>query len=264
MPTEDERAAAPHHLVDFVDPHRIYSAADFGRDARAVAAEVRARGRIPFLVGGSGLYLRAAEEGLFEGPSADPDVRAELARFAEAEGDGALHARLAAVDPETAGRLAPADRVRVVRALEVHALTGVPLSEHHRRHRERAPDFRPLRFGLDWRPAALERRLARRLDALLAAGWEDEVAGLVRAGVAPDAPAFGALGYREVLALVRGEIDRDEARDRILLATRQFAKRQRTWFRSVRDVTWIRVEAAEDLEGIGERIATAIAAAEAA
>ena len=261
MPTDAERATVPHHLIDFVDPRATYSAAEFGRDARAAADEVRTRGQRPFLVGGSGLYLRAAERGLFEGPPADREVREALTREAETEGAGALHARLAAVDPTAARRLAPEDRVRVVRALEVHALTGVPLTEHHRRHREQEIDVRPLRFGLDWEPAALRERLEERLDTMIESGWEDEVRDLLEAGVPPDAPAFGALGYREVLAVVRGELPREAARERIRIATRRFAKRQRTWFRAVENVTWLRIEGPEDLEGVGPRIAEGIARA---
>jgi tRNA dimethylallyltransferase len=263
QPTPAERARAPHHLVGHVEPTETYSAARFGRDARAVAEEVRARGGIPFLVGGSGLYLRAAEEGLFEGPSADPILRAELEAFADREGNEALHARLAAVDPEAASRLPAADRVRVVRAIEVHELTGVALSEHHRRHRDRAPAFRALRFGLAWGREALGRRIARRVDAMLAGGWIEEVEALRARGVPDDAPAFDALGYPEVLAHLRREFDRNELRERVIVATRRFAKRQRTWFRAVPDVRWFEVRRAADLEGIGAEIAEGIRRAEA-
>ncbi len=261
MPTDEERAAVPHHLVDFVPPTEIYSAARFGRDARAAAEDVRGRGRIPFLVGGSGLYLRATEEGLFEGPEADPELRAEYETWADEHGNEALLARLAEVDPDSAARLPPADRKRVVRALEVHTLTGIAMTEHHRIHRESRPPLRTLRFGIEWGPEPVARRIARRIDQMLRAGWTDEVRDLLAAGVPADAPAFDALGYPEILAHVRGEIELGEAKERIVIATRRFAKRQRTWFRRVADVTCFRASRAADLEGVGRQIGEAIAQA---
>jgi tRNA dimethylallyltransferase len=257
-PTAEERAAVPHHLIDVADPGERYTAARFGREARAAAAGARARGALPFLVGGSGLYLRAAEEGLFEGPEADAVLRERLTDEAEAAGDDALHARLAAVDPETAARLHAADRVRVIRALEVWELTGVPLSEHHRRHRTEAAAFRLLRFGIEWPAERLERRIRERVDAMVAAGWESEVERLIDEGVPQDAPAWNALGYPEVRARVEGKLGEDEMRERIVVATRKFAKRQRTWFRAVDGVTWLRGAGAADLGEAGRVVADAL------
>jgi len=259
-PTADERAAVPHHLIDVVDPDDTYTAARFGREARDAFDDVRARGRVPFLVGGSGLYLRAAEEGLFEGPEADAELRERLKREADAKGRAALHERLAEVDAETAARLHPNDRVRIVRALEVWELTGVSMSEHHRRHREARPAERLMRFGVAWPVTLLDARITRRVDAMLSAGWEDEVRGLLEDGLA-GAPAMNALGYPEIRELVEGRIDRAEARERIILATRQFAKRQRTWFRAVEGVEWLEVRAPDGLEAAADRVAGAIAAA---
>jgi tRNA dimethylallyltransferase len=259
-PTADERAAVPHHLIDVAGPEETYTAARFAREAEVVFSEIRGRGRIPFLVGGSGLYLRAAEEGLFEGPAADDAIRARLAELADRDGEGALHRRLADVDPDSATRLHPNDRVRVIRALEVHAATGIALSEHHRRHRESRPAARFLRFGLSWPTPILDARIAGRVDAMLAAGWADEVRGLLDAGLA-SSPALDALGYPEMAALVRGEIDEGVARERIVRSTRQFAKRQRTWFRAVADVHWIERTGADDGARVAGAIADAIAAA---
>jgi tRNA dimethylallyltransferase len=260
-PTAAERRAVPHHLIDVVEPSETYTAARFGREARAAAGEIRARGRTPFLVGGSGLYLRAAEEGLFAGPEADSELRRELVAEAEASGDEALHAKLAGVDPEAAARLHPGDRVRVIRALEVHAATGIPLSEHHRRHRESLVTDRLLRFGIEWPARLLERRIEARVERMLSEGWVEEVRRLLAEGVSPDAPAFRALGYAEVLGLVRGEIDTDEARRRVILTTRQFAKRQRTWFRRVENVIWHRVASEEELQALAVPLEEAIARA---
>ncbi len=260
-PTREERRTVPHHLIDVAEPSEVYTAARFGREARATAEEIRGRGAVPFLVGGSGLYVRAAEEGLFAGPEADSELRRELAAEAEASGDAALHAKLAAVDPEAAARLHPADRVRVIRALEVHAATGIPLSVHHQRHRASLVTDRLLRFGIEWPPRLLEERVEARVESMLAAGWSEEVRRLLAEGVSPDAPAFRALGYPEVLALVRGEIDADEVRRRVVLATRQFAKRQRTWFRRVEDVIWHRVASEEELAALALPLGEAIAQA---
>jgi tRNA dimethylallyltransferase len=257
-PTRAERDAVRHHLVDVADPEETYTAARFGYEARSVAGAVRARDRLPALVGGSGLYLRAAEEGLFEGPAADATLRERLTDEAECAGDAALHARLAGVDPEAAARLHVADRVRVIRALEVWELTGKPLSEHHREHRERPPEFRLLRFGIEWPPEVLARRLEERVDAMLAAGWTEEVRDLLASGVEAEAPAMRALGYPEIYAQLAGEYDRTEMRRRIVVATRQFAKRQRTWFRAVEGITWLRPTAGEGWSELSRRIADAV------
>lgn len=252
-PTAEERAAAPHHLIDVADPNERYTASRFGVEARAVIDDVRARGKVPFVVGGSGLYVRAAEEGLFDGPSRDEALRARLNEEAKRVGSPALHERLAQVDSATAARLHPNDYVRIVRALEVWELTGEPLSEHHRRHREARPEERLLRFALAWPTDALDARIAERVDAMFAAGWEDEVRGLLEEGLA-DAPAMSALGYPEVRQLVQGTISRAEAREAIVLQTRQFAKRQRTWFRAVEGVTWLEVAGGEDVRRAADRV----------
>ncbi len=257
-PNAAERAAVPHHLIDVVDPRETYTAARFGQDARAAFAAIRARGAVPFLVGGSGLYLRAAEEGLFEGPAADPDLRARLAR----ETDAALHVRLAAVDPAAAARLHAADRVRVIRALEVWERTGVPISEHQRRHREAAAAApRVLRFVLDWPVLVLDARIAARVDAMVSEGWEDEVRALLARGLPADAPGLDAVGYAAMRAVVQGRMTREAARDAIVLATRQYAKRQRTWFRKVAGATRLAVAGPADLPRAAAEIAAAVRAA---
>ena len=253
-PTAAERAAVPHHLVDVADPTETYTAARFGEESRAAAAAIRERGRLPFLVGGSGLYVRAAEEGLFEGPARDASVRARLEAIAAAEGNAALQARLAEVDAESAARLAVADRVRLVRALEVWELTGIPISEHHRRHRETVGSEAPLRFGLAWPADELVKRIEARTGAMLAAGWADEVRALLDSGIPEDAPAWNALGYADVVELVRGRITQAQARERIVIASRQFAKRQRTWFRATPGVEWFVALGPDDLTRAAGRI----------
>lgn len=255
-PNAAERAAVPHHLLDVADPKETYTAARFAKEARAAFEEIRARGAVPFLVGGSGLYLRAAEEGLFEGPQADHLLRARLG----GETDAALHARLAQVDPEAAARLNPADRVRVIRALEVWEGTGVPISEHQRRHREAPPKARFLRFVLDWPVLVLDARIAARTDAMRNEGWEDEVRRLLAAGIPADAPGLDAVGYSEMRAVVQGRMTPEAAREAIVRATRQFAKRQRTWFRKVEGHR-LAIAGPADLPRAAETIAAELRAA---
>jgi tRNA dimethylallyltransferase len=262
-PTREERESCAHHLVDVADPEEKYSAARFGREARRIAEEIRARGNLPLLVGGSGLYLRAAEEGLFSGPSASPEIRRRLHQRAQSAGAAALHQDLARVDPESAARIGSSDLVRIIRALEVHEITGVPLSEHHARHRrEKKPHV--LRMGIEWAPPVLQRRLEGRARAMLAGGWMEEVEALLARGISERAPAWNALGYREVRDLVRGLITREEAHSRILLATRRYVKRQRTWFRGVPQIHWYVVHSQEEYDAMGQEIAARLTHAAAA
>ena len=226
---------APHRLIDFLDPAEAYSAARFVADARREMAAVRAAGRIPLLVGGTGLYFRALEQGLAWLPEADPELRARLsAELAEA-GPAALHARLAAVDPEAAARIHPNDPQRLQRALEVHALTGRPLSAFHREQsRQGSPNW--LKLVLEPQDRGwLHDRVERRFDAMLAAGFVEEVEHLCRRGdLTPQMPSMRAVGYRQVRQYLAGEYDYAEMRLRGVYATRQYAKRQLTWLRGER------------------------------
>ncbi|BAZ94870.1 tRNA isopentenyltransferase MiaA [Thiohalobacter thiocyanaticus] len=235
-PDAETLRRAPHRLIDFLDPADAYSAARFVADARREMAAVRAAGRIPLLVGGTGLYFRALEQGLAWLPEADPELRARLsAELAEA-GPAALHARLAAVDPEAAARIHPNDPQRLQRALEVHALTGRPLSAFHR---EQSPPGRPNWLKLVLAPQDrgwLHARVERRFDAMLAAGFVEEVEHLCRRGdLTPQMPSMRAVGYRQVRQYLAGEYDYAEMRLRGVYATRQYAKRQLTWLRGERD-----------------------------
>ena len=236
-PTADERRAVPHHLIDVVDPDQDFSAADYARLARAALTDVVGRGRLPIVAGGAGLYFRAMRRGLFEGPSRDPGLRRRLERVAERRGDARLHRLLARVDPEAAARIEPRDRVRVVRALEVHRATGRPLSEHHR---EAPPALR----GLDWLVIglapprdALLRAVEARTRAMLAAGLVEETRALIARYPCLPRP-LGAIGYRQAAAAVRGECTVEEAQRDIVKGTMRYAKRQMTWFRHQEDVRW--------------------------
>ena len=226
------RSAVPHHLIDILDPTESYSAGRFARDASALVADIRARGRLPLLVGGTLLYLRALRDGLSALPRADRAVRAELDAQAAQQGWAALHERLRRVDPSAAARIAPSDRQRIQRALEVHVLTNRPISELQRAGGDRK---RPGVLAIAVVPesrAALAVRIERRFDAMVAAGFLAEVEGLrARGDLTPDMPAMRAVGYRQLWAHLDGQCTFEAARAKAIVATRQYAKRQLTWLR---------------------------------
>ena len=240
--TAEEQAAVRHHLLDVVEPDQAFSAAEYSRRGRAALADIAARGRLAVVAGGTGLYLRALLHGLFEGPSRDEPLRGRLEGIAARWGDHRLHRMLAAVDPAAAARIAPRDRVRVVRALEVFRSTRRPISEHHREHHGGGAD--PLRghdvlvLGLDPPREALRAAVERRTAEMLARGLQDEVEGLLDRGYAADLRPLRAIGYRQAVALVRGEMEADHARRAIVAETMRYAKRQMTWFRNQTQATW--------------------------
>jgi tRNA dimethylallyltransferase len=231
-PSAAVRAKVPHHLIDIIEPSDAYSAGRFARDAASAVREIAARGRLPLLVGGTLLYLRALREGLASLPRADVALRNELDAQAREVGWPAMHARLEGIDPAAAARIAPADRQRIQRALEVHALTGRPLSELQGSVAEDdGLEIATVALVPEDR-AALARRIERRFDAMLDAGFVTEVANLrARGDLTPDLPALRAVGYRQIWAHLEGAYDWQEARRRALVATRQLAKRQLTWLR---------------------------------
>lgn len=228
-PTADERARVPHHLLDIAAPDVAIDLADVQSLALGAIAGAAARARLPLLVGGTGQYVRAVLEGWQIPPvPPDPALRGELAAFAAAHGPDALHARLQAVDPVAAGRIDARNVRRVVRALEVHRHTGTPSATARPR---RAPAFESLRIGLTRPRPDLYARIDRRVDAMLAAGLEAEVRGLVARGYGFDLPAMSGVGYGEWAGLLAGEIDRDEVVRRIRRHTRRLVRSQMTWFR---------------------------------
>jgi tRNA dimethylallyltransferase len=238
-PTPEERARAPHHLIDIIDPADAYSAADFRADALRVTAEIAARGRVPLLVGGTMLYYKALTQGLNDLPAADPDVRAALDADAAREGWPALHVRLAQVDPATAARLAPNDSQRIQRALEVFMLSGQPMSAlltaSQRADDQAAAPYRFVPIALEPSDrSVLHARIAERFDAMLAAGFIDEVRRLrARGDLHPGLPSMRCVGYRQAWEYLDGAIDYETMRAKGIFATRQLCKRQLTWLRAV-------------------------------
>ena len=230
-PAPADRAARPHHLFDALVLGQRPSAGWYAKAVGAVCGAIHSRGRTPVLVGGSGLWLRAAQHGLSGEPPHDPEVRARLQAELERDGPELLHARLALADPATAARLSPRDRQRVTRALEVHEASGRPLSWWHERQGEPAATGEWAVFELTLPPQALDERIARRTRWMFDSGLVEETRALVAAGHEAPLRALRAVGYDEVLELLAGRSDRRAAEERTNLRTRQLAKRQRTWFR---------------------------------
>ena len=244
-PTPDELAQVPHHLIDVREPWQPYSAAEFAVDAKAAIDAIVARGRLPILAGGTGLYFRALLEGLADMPDADQAMRAEISAEADARGWAALHAELAQVDPEAGARIHATDAQRIQRALEVYRLSGKPISAWQRDARGERLPLKVLKLALSPpQRALLHERIERRFDAMLAAGFLDEVRGLralpeLAAHPRPlDLPALRAVGYRQAWEHLDGASTMAEFRERAIAATRQLAKRQFTWLRGELDARW--------------------------
>jgi tRNA dimethylallyltransferase len=234
-PSAEERAKVVHHLIDIRDPTQAYSAAEFATDARRLIEAIHARGRRVVLAGGTMLYFKALFEGLDAMPAADPQVRAAIEAESARCGWPALHAQLAAVDPATAARLAPNDAQRIQRALEVFRVSGQPLSDFHQAGAREALPQADLFLSLEPTERAwLHARIAQRFDAMLAAGFLDEVRRLrARGDLVPTLPSMRCVGYRQAWEALDGDFPLDEVRERGIAATRQLAKRQLTWLRGL-------------------------------
>jgi tRNA dimethylallyltransferase len=238
-PGIEARMRVPHHLIDIRDPAQSYSAGEFVRDARSAIAAIQSRGRLPLLVGGTMLYLRALRDGLAVLPPASQPLRRELDAQAARDGWPALHTQLERVDAAAAARIARNDAQRIQRALEVHRLTGVPISQWQRRTQGAREEFRWLRYALlptarvDWR-----RHLAARFDAMLRAGLVEEVRALyARDDLSDQHPALRAVGYRQLWRYCAGSCGLEEATQQAIIATAQLAKRQMTWLRREQPMT---------------------------
>lgn len=249
-PTREEQVLVRHHLIDARAPWQPYSAAEFATDAEAALADIAARGKLPILAGGTGLYFSALLDGLSPMPEADAQVRAEISARAERIGWRALHEELARVDADAAAKIKPTDPQRIQRALEVFAISGKPISQWQRESRKRKFPFRVLKLVLAPRErSVLHQRIERRFDAMLEAGFLDEMQRLralpeLREHPAVlDLPAIRAVGYRQAWAYLDklaldGKTSAPEFRDRAIFATRQLAKRQLTWLRGELDARW--------------------------
>ncbi len=236
-PTERELGDVRHHLIDVLDPDEEIDAAQYAARADEAIRQIRGRGRLPIVVGGTGLWIRALLRGLVDVPPVDPEVRGRLEETLSSEGSVALHDRLRAVDPISAEAIHPHDSFRIIRALEVYEQTGTPLGSLRAAHARGAERYRTVFVALDVPREAHGEAIERRTRAMLEAGWVEEVRAL-RARWGDRVRAFGSVGYREVLAHVRDGVPLEETVRQIRKSTRTYARRQRTWFRGERSVSW--------------------------
>jgi tRNA dimethylallyltransferase len=237
-PTAEEQARIPHHLVDVVDPADDFDAARFSLMARKIACDITARGIIPIVAGGTGLYIKAMLYGLFQTEPPDPNIRRKLRAEADNIGSAALHRRLRERDPEAAARIHVNDTFRTIRALETIATTGQSISDHHRQHGFRESSFRVIKIGLDMDRERLYERINQRVDAMIDAGLLEEVRKLIENGIDSETKAMRALGYRHMVDYLKSRLPWDEAVRTMKRDTRRFAKRQLAWFRADKEVIW--------------------------
>jgi tRNA dimethylallyltransferase len=257
-PTPAERAGVPHHLIDALDPWQQASVANYREWARSAIEAIESRGKRVLFVGGTALYLKALIRGLFEGPAADLSLRQRLEEAADQHGNEALHEWLKALDPATAARLHPNDRRRIIRALEIFELTGQPLSRLQAEHDRPAPR-ETMVIALERPRAELYERIDRRVTAMFEAGLVEEVKALMAGPRLLSPVAAQAVGYREVIELLEGKFTLDETIQRVQTRSRQFAKRQATWFRGLAEVRHWPVDCMMGDEAVADEIARLIA-----
>jgi tRNA dimethylallyltransferase len=254
-PTAEQRARVPHHLIDIIDPDTPFSVAEYQERARAAIEAIHQRGRLPILVGGSGLYVRAVIDGLgFPMAPPDPELRRRLAAEAREHGLATLHARLSAVDPEAAARIHVNDEKRIIRALEVFELTGLPISRLQELDRQQQARYNTRQFGLTLPREEMYRRIEARVEEMIRGGLIEEVKSLLDRGYDERLVPMKGLGYAQIIPVVRGEQARDEAVERLKRDTRRFAKRQLTWFRADSRIEWIDVAATGGFQQVADII----------
>ncbi len=247
-PTAAERASVPHHMIDVVEPDEHFDGACFRASALLAIQGALARGKRVFVVGGTGLYLRALTQGLFAGPPADQALRQRLQQQEHEEGAGFLHRWLQRVDPDAARRLHPHDSVRLIRALEVFLLTEKPISQWQREHAFSERPFATLTIGLAMERTTLAHRIEQRCRDMVQAGLVDEVRCLWAMGYGPELSAMRTIGYAQIGDMLHGRYDTEEALTRMTLETRRLAKRQMTWLRADPEVRWFPPTQVQDIE----------------
>ena len=238
-PTHEEQSIAPHHMIDIVDPQDPYSVAEYVDTARRVIADVLSRGNTPILVGGTGLYLQGLTMPMnYGGLPSDPAIRQQLTEELSLIGPDALHDKLAQVDPASAARLHPNDTRRVIRAIEIYQLTGIPMSEHKTPMDADSPyDF--TLYAIDWPRHILHERINQRVDIMMQDGLLDEVRSLVASGVSAQAQSMQGLGYKELLPVINDSLPLTDAVEQIKTGTRNYARRQLIWFRRDKRIQWL-------------------------
>jgi len=252
-PTPAEREAARHHLIDFLNPDKTFSAGEYAKKARPVVRDVLSRRKIPIVAGGSGLYVRALIDGMFEAESKDESLRALLKKRAEQDGPEPLHAELGRIDPVAAERIHPRDARRIIRALEVFRITGKPISDIQR-NGTRPSGYIFSMWGIAWPRAVLYGRIDSRVDDMIRRGFVDEVRRLLEMGYTAGLNSLDTLGYREAFRYLSDEIPMEEMIALIKQNTRRFAKRQLTWFRADPRIRWIEPGDGADWPAVADRI----------
>ncbi len=237
-PTAEEQARVRHHMIDIVNPDEAFDAARFAQTARKKAMQLHQKGVLPLVVGGTGLYIKALLQGLFQSKPVDPETRERLKRAAIDIGSTTLHDRLRQIDPDTADRLHPNDAYRIIRAMETIESTGRPISKHHQDHGFTDEPFDALKFGLQMERQRLYDRVDQRVDSMIAAGLLDEVKKLLGRGYTSDLKSMQSIGYRHMVAFVEGSLPWDECVRTLKRDTRRFAKRQFTWFGADQQIKW--------------------------
>jgi tRNA dimethylallyltransferase len=247
-PTAAEQARVVHHMVDFVEPDESFDAAQYAARAREKIIELDQQHITPFVVGGTGLYIKALLYGLFDEKVSDPEIRARLKAETDARGIQSLYERLGRLDPETASRLHPNDRYRILRALEVIAATGQTISKHHKKHGFFHQPFESLKIGLEMDRTLLYERINRRVDAMISAGFLDEVKGLMARGYSTNLKPMQSIGYRHMVDYIEGRLNWDECVRTLKRDHRRYAKRQLTWFGADPEIIWKEPRQVEELK----------------
>ncbi|APF18940.1 tRNA dimethylallyltransferase [Caldithrix abyssi DSM 13497] len=256
-PEAEFRRRVTHHFIDICDPDEYYSAGLFGKDARAAIQDIFVRGSVPLVVGGSGFYIKALVDGIFELDAKDEKIRQQLNERLERDGLRALYDDLKKIDPVYAAKISPNDRQRILRSLEVYFVTGKPFSYFHQQKPE-AADFKPAFWGLDMERKALYQRINERVDQMLAEGLIDEVKTLLGKGYSPQLNALKTVGYKETIAYLQNRLSYEEMVEQIKRNTRRYAKRQLTWFRADQRIQWTRVDSPETFRELAKKIADAL------
>jgi tRNA dimethylallyltransferase len=252
-PTIEERNKIKHYFLDELTPDEDFNAGEYGKRGRMVIDEIFRAGKQPIVVGGSGLYIQSLIDGLFEGPARDEETRKRLHARLQAEGAETLLNELHRVDPVSAAKMLPSNTRRIVRALEVYYLTGVPLSEHQKQQPIQRT-FQPVFVGIEWDRKKLYERINRRAEKMIEAGLIDEVRSLQRMGYSSSLNSLQTVGYQEVFQYLEGKIDYETMLERFAQNSRRFAKRQLTWFRRDRRIRWFHVEDESEFSTIAENI----------
>lgn len=239
-PTPEQLAEIPHYIIDFLDPDRHFDAGQFAQMAHDIILKLTGKNQVPFVVGGTGLYIKALLNGLFEDNFSDISVRGRLKKEADEYGKNTLYERLLKIDPHTANRLHPNDIYRIIRALEVFEISGKSISSRHREHRFSETRYCVLKLGIYLDRETLYKRIDQRVDMMLSEGLVEEVRAILKRGYSPDLKAMKAIGYSQVIDYLMGNCTLDEAIRTLKRDTRRYSKRQMTWFRADSEINWIK------------------------